>query len=373
MKQYIKWLSLLLIPMMSTVSHADNNNNPYSFFSGNSGTATTANSAASSTNTNKNKASASKQTTVNMPASQSPNIQYVQPASQVGQFNTNSSTQANFKSTAKGSGAQPALQSLSSGPSSLGTAYQQDNPSIPSNIPDMTVTNNYLKVIADSTNAMNQNTNDTNTDLNLLSQYWTQDLSSSPFVSQTAGYDAVKELNSMNSVINDKKTKLPPESLPDLTGNFSPDAKGNYPSVTSAIPYLSELTRDATANTVQYGYWGPSVQNTLFDLSTSRPEIESLHQATLVPFGGQSDWQSQVQSASTPQLLRALVVEQAIQNELLYQNLKMQQDQALMQASELRMLRETLQSIKMSNTEQASSQRRLVRAIEESSGKTGVP
>lgn len=299
--------------------------------------------------------------------------QYVQPAGQVGKFaapakkvdftqtprvRSNSQTQtpaATGLSQSPGSITNNSLQASGPAPGGLGPT--------PSGLPPAMNNSAALleQILANTTsiNAVTQNMQNIDQQLNT---YWTVPLTDQDYQTfQTvSGYSALANLNNSFATNNTIQQNLSSSTnFASLTGNW----ENNPTSLNDSLPYLGSLTQGVVENSETNQLWIPAVNTALYDLSVNQSNMTAIGQAVNAPFGGQSSWSATIQSASTPQLLRTLVIEQAIQNALAYQMLQNQQDQEVMQASELAMLAAIHNDLQNSSAEEIRQEKRIVDAI----------
>lgn len=375
MKKFFK-VSIIAATLFCTYALGDN---PYTFFSGSgSGSNTSTSSSSSSSTTTTNTPSTSMPTpqpvvTTNAPApapmtTTVPALttapQYVQPASQVGQKGP---APLNFSQTAKGNTAQPAVNTMAQGLGGYGsppatTPYTTPGTNTNTTPPSSTPFTGGLG--ASETNYLQQimmNTGTSQTADQQLLNYWTIPPTNDQLMGAVSGYSAVSNLSAQDSTAASlAKSAL---ALPNVTMNAG--AAGSDPL--NGISYL-EYVNSASGNNPVNKVWNYAVNQAVFDIAASQKQMDAMHDAVVAPFGGQANWSAQVQSASAPQLLRMLVVEQAMQNYMMYQSLQRQADQELMQAATLRMLAEVNNSISNANDAQISQLKRVAQAIQDLKG-----
>lgn len=325
--------------------------NPYTLVSGSSNVTSTDNSSASMST------SAAPAPVVSAPAAPAPvtssvtsktiasptsTITYVQPANQVGQYAA-ATQPVQFTQTAKGSNAQAALQNATLGATNYGAA------------PDPTgitpVSSNYLQQIMVNTGQTQTSMQSMQNIDQQLDDYWMKTPTNDQLLNAVSGYGSVSTLQNMES-----------SSKALLTDSTQGATQNNI-----STGYLNTLMSGASDDS-QVDQWGPALKQALSNLTNSQNQMQALHEAVNAPFGGQSQWLSQIQTASTPQLLRVLVMEQALNNYMAYQSLQRQQDQELLAAAQLRMLVEINRQMHKNSNDQYQQLRRIGAAIEESIG-----
>ncbi len=344
------------------------NNNPYTFF--NSGSAASPNISSppsQSIVTNVPTPPQNLPSVAPLAAESSPPIQYVQAASQVGQFSGKSSTSppsintlASQKPNANAQNPGSAFGIMSEQPSTQGIeALLTQIVTITGN------TANGIPAIATNTESTATNTSNAQASLQKLVDYWTA-LPQDKFLNETLGFGSLLNFN-QNST--NASSTLSAYTLQGLLPQLQPlkpwtdvaNESSNI-SINDNFPYLSSLTENLSSSSISNDLWVPSVTQSLLDLSTNQQNMTDLQKVLLAPFTG-TDWSQQVQSATTPQLLRMLVTEQAVNNALAYQVLQRENDQTLMQASQLRVLNEINNTQERMAQEQIIQEKRIVDAI----------
>lgn len=76
----------------------------------------------------------------------------------------------------------------------------------------------------------------------------------------------------------------------------------------------------------------------LYGSGSETPQMAMLENAVLTPLNSDGKWLKQLQHASTPQLLRTIALQNAIKNYLLYQSLRRQSEQELIEMAQLNVL-----------------------------------
>ncbi len=356
----MKKLVYLLLGL-TAVAYADNN--PYSFFSsGNSGSDATSATTVTAAPTPGTTATTTTSTVANTAPVASPNIQYVQPASQIGNVTTPStSAMSSSGYNTKGSGSQPALQAFTSGatslPNTLTNNMSQNSSTLGLGASGGGQNAGLLQQIANNTQGT-QNSNN-----NLLT-YWTQVAPNDPLLGTTSGYSSLSGLTQQETSLTTLQRNLGVLNVPTLQAQSQDEGSPNPQKV--SIPYLRDLTADTNANSTT---WTAAVNQALLDLSASTNAMQNMHQAVMAPFGGQANWLSQVQTASSPQLLRMLVVQQAMQNYMNYVALQRQQDQELMQAATLQLLAQLQDTMNQNTNTLVDQDQELRKSIQILSGK----
>lgn len=412
MKKTVIFKGTLFALSMTSAAYADNIGNPYAIFD----SAPTSGNAAQVQTTLP--APAQNATPISLPAAapvnSAPQIQYVQAANQVGKSAVASSTSqgVNFAApTVKSSGSAPALQSATSGinPQSLqgqqrfGIQSDGDGDGNADNVygdvlgqieANTSSTSTKMDNVVNNTGTTATSTAASQTALESLLKYWnTPPVYSNQAVTgdfksflTASPYGPVALLNSQ-SVGNDVTAIRFGTEFADLSVDWptiiaeNPPADPAQPelsplSLATHLPYASLMTEGLSQGAIPKDYWAPALNQALFDLSVNKPSMDSLKNAVLVPFNSENDnnasvlnWKKQVQQATNPDLLRMIVVQQAINNALLYQILQRENDQTLMQASQLRMLSELNASINRAGRDQTQQLQRVVDAIERQNSK----
>ena len=325
-------LSLVIVSGFCNTACA--NDNPYTLFNNNSSgyTQVAANSTATST--------------------AGSSTQYVQAANQVGttqayQPQPVQFSQTNYVNQPDNPSKNSTKPLLSGGLATAATSGATNT--------DFTATNNILQTIANNTGSGNGTVAGNSAS---LLDYFTQSYQGDSFIPQVSGYEHLNTALSDSALASTFKEKL--NNPVDLTPSSASETS-------IEIPFLKTLNSGHNQNAASTAYWLPATDNAVANLTLSQTTMKALNESVQAP--ADTNWISNVQTASTPQLLRTLVIEQAVQNKLLYQALMQQRDQELMQASELSMLQELIntntKTINDASEAQAVQQKHILRALQE--------
>ena len=260
----------------------------------------------------------------------------VQPAGNVGQFNAAAPTanstysyvnpQSNINnSSANTAHLIPGLLPANSG--TAGTTPSSPNQLIP-----------ILKAINQNVETGNQQ----------IAMHYSQDQlpnlnfqpTTSDFVSVQSGFSALSNLYSSQS------------SFSTLWLSDAQKGEGKTEDSTEGPNSFDVSGYSSWASASQYGQsqgsqpWSPIVSysmNSLNDLyysaqgSSTPSPMAMLNTSVMTPFSSNA-WMQQVEVATTPQLLRTIVLQNAVRNYMLYQMLRRQSEQEMLQATEVRLL-----------------------------------
>ena len=124
-----------------------------------------------------------------------------------------------------------------------------------------------------------------------------------------------------------------------------------------ALPYLASLNPDNPTDP-----WVLATNQAILNLAATQTEMGALHTLVNQSLNAQGSSNTLLQM-NTPQLLRMLLIEQATNNAIAYQMLQRQNDQTLMQASNLALLAEQNKLLSDMNNTLETTQANTIRLI----------